>query len=329
VRWLPKSRGRIRREAADWVVRLSEGADEETLRAFERWRDADIRHGEAHARLKGIWDEAARLAPAPATEAVQSPWSRERRIGMALAASLVGAAMLAASLFLAHRWRAEAPAAAEPVRFVTAIGEIREIALPDGSSIILDSASRVTGHFSPSERRLVLQAGRARFGVAREYRPFIVAAGRSEIVATGTLFDVSLVARGIDVLLLEGGVDVRSGGSQGGISQRLVPGEKLSMREGARLERAQGPRGENLWPWRMLVFKDTPIAEVVATANRYSRVRIALGESPVRDLRVSGAYRAGDTGTLARSLAAAFDLNLENRPDGTLVLSVRDAKVRR
>ena len=60
-----------------------------------------------------------------------------------------------------------------------------------------------------SERLLTLSEGRARFIVAHEARPFIVRAASNEVVATGTIFDVSLIQDRLAVVLLEGSVEVR------------------------------------------------------------------------------------------------------------------------
>jgi ferric-dicitrate binding protein FerR (iron transport regulator) len=49
-----RTRGRIRREAADWLARLGGGADEESHAAFRRWYDADPRHAEAYDRMAAI-----------------------------------------------------------------------------------------------------------------------------------------------------------------------------------------------------------------------------------------------------------------------------------
>jgi transmembrane sensor len=70
----------------------------------------------------------------------------------------------------------------------------------------------------------------------------------------------------------------------------------------------------------MLQFDGTPHAEAVTIANRYCERRIVLA-GDLHGLRVTGAFRAGDTAGLARALAAAFGLSLEQRPDGNLVLS--------
>ena len=70
----------------------------------------------------------------------------------------------------------------------------------------------------------------------------------------------------------------------------------------------------------MLQFDDTPLAEAVAAANRHSRTQIILADPAIGELKITGAFRAGDAGALADSLAAAFSLRLERGSGGTLTL---------
>jgi transmembrane sensor len=72
----------------------------------------------------------------------------------------------------------------------------------------------------------------------------------------------------------------------------------------------------------MLQFDGTPLAEAVALANRYSERQIILAGN-LNALRVTGAFRAGDTAGLAKALAAALSLSLQQRADGNLILSRR------
>ena len=71
----------------------------------------------------------------------------------------------------------------------------------------------------------------------------------------------------------------------------------------------------------MLTFNETPLAEAIAEANRYSKVQVRLASADLSQLSVSGAYRAGDIDALAKSLAAAFDLQVQTAPDGALILA--------
>lgn len=318
---LPKSRAKIRQEASDWVARLAEHGSTQDHAAFRRWHDADPRHAEAYDRTAAIWSQAGRLSRSPGGAVRTDARSeRPRAIRFALAASLA-AAVLVSVLLVGSRLLPRS--AQEAMVFAARVGEIREIELPDGSRLTLDSASRVEAIFTEAERRLTLREGRARFQVTHEARPFLVRAGSSEIVATGTLFDVSLIGGRTAVFLLEGSVEVRGFGAPQEPQpklQRLKPGQKLIVMSSARAERQMVTRGDASWPSRMLEFDETSLDEATALANRYSKVQLRLGDERIGSLRVSGAFRAGDSAGFARSLATAFDLRIVSEPDGSLLL---------
>lgn len=320
--WIFGSRQRIRQEAADWVARLGGGAGESDHAAFRAWYEADRRNAEAYDRMAAIWSASGRLSmPAPAE--VESGASGRRRFGYAIAASVVA---LAAVVLLLMRGPLLEDGATPPVAYATPHGELRQIVLPDGSRVMLDAGSRIELAFSGHERRLVLREGRARFAVAHEARPFIVQAGPNQVVATGTVFDVSLLNDRLSVVLLEGSVELRQArGSAPAAVHRLTAGRRLVVQGETMPVSAPVARGDTSWARRMLEFDDVPLGEAVETANRYSRVQVRLADDQVRSLRVTGAYRAGDAAGLARSLAAAFDLELRTEPDGTLTLSRRAA----
>jgi transmembrane sensor len=315
-----RTRGRIRREAADWLARLGGGADEASHAAFRRWYEADRRHADAYDRMAVLWSAAGRIHAPPegiVTEE-QAPRSA-RRFGFALAACVAGGIALISVLLLGSRWLADS--ASEPLQsFATAVGEIREVVLPDGSRLVLDSSSRVEAQFTPSRRLLTLRDGRARFVVAHESRPFVVRAASNEVIATGTVFDVSLLQDRLSVLLIQGSVEVRRGSGGVGSIHRLAAGQKLVIADGAPALSQRATRGETLWPTRMLEFDETPLQEAVALVNRYSRVQLRISDGRTGTLRVSGAYRAGDVEGFARSLAAAFSLRLDTLPNGDLLL---------
>lgn len=291
--------------------------------AFRRWRDADPRHAEAYDRVASIWNQSGRLSRPPTADDAQgnARIGRPRAFGFALAASLA-AAIVVSVVLLGSRWL-PSPPEQETTLFAAALGQIKEIELPDGSRLILDSGSRVETDFTKSRRSLTLREGRARFQVAHEARPFVVHAGTSEILATGTLFDVSLIGGRTAVLLLEGSVEVRPFGTENESERmpaRLKPGQKLTLSTTAPPERTQATGGDRNWPARMLEFEDTRLDEAAALTNRYGRVQLRLGNERIQNLHVSGAFRAGDVAGLARSLAAAFDLRLVTLPDGNLLL---------
>lgn len=318
--WMLRSSRRIRREAADWVARLAGGADERDHAAFREWYDADPRHGEAYDRMAAIWSAAGKLDPPMSSQAAVSTRGGHRS-AYAIAASL--AALIAVTLLLVRGPLFDASPESVEIH-ATSRGELRQLELPDGSRVMLDADSRIELAFSSAERRLILREGRARFSVAREGRPFIVQAGAHLVVATGTVFDVSLLNERVSVVMLEGSVELRAAGtSPPHPPRRLTAGQRLVIQADGQAQALPVARGDTAWTSRMLEFDDTPLSEAVETANRYSRVQIRIADGEVRSLRVSGAYRAGDSIGLARSLAAAFDLQLAADGEGNLTLSRR------
>jgi transmembrane sensor len=308
---------RVRREAALWVARLGGGTGEQDHVAFRAWYEADRRNAEAYDRMAAIWSASGQL-PKAAPEARGAAAPGRRDFVYAVAASILAIAAIAFML----RGGMSGAGSEPPVSYATSRGELREVALPDGSRVVLDAGSRIELAFSAAERRLFLREGRARFSVAHEARPFIVQAGQDQVVATGTVFDVSLLDHRLSVVLLEGTVEIRrSRGPTAPSVRRLTAGHRLVLQGQGEPATTPMARGDTSWASRMLEFDDIALGQVVEMANRYSSTQIRVEDEAVRGLRVTGAYRAGDAAGLARGLAAAFGLRLSTDPDGNLRLS--------
>lgn len=317
----------VREDAAAWLARLRAPDGVSHQVAFEEWYSADPRHAEAYDALLDNWERMALAAHTPARQMrVASPTHSMSRTWTAAAAA--AAVLLLAFTGLAL-YASVFGADAKRTFLASSVGDIRTVALPDGSRVTLDTGSAVETAYNQHERRLVLQRGRARFEVAHESeRPFVVEARGELVVAHGTIFDVELRGRVIVVSLLRGSVEVRSSAPDGNAAQRpgrlLVPGQQLSVQHGI----AAGPptsvrSAEARWPSGMLSFDNAKLEEVIAAANRYAATPIVLPDEAIRERRFTGTIKANDTEGLARMLAETFRLTLSRAPDGSLVLSQR------
>ena len=115
----------------------------------------------------------------------------EHRVGDVLRLQRIGAAierviggLVAASLLVG------AILVVQPLgqTYDTAVGERRAISLEDGSTIELNTNSRVRVRLARGERRLWLEKGQAMFAVAPDKaRPFLVTAGDTTVRALGTV----------------------------------------------------------------------------------------------------------------------------------------------
>lgn len=313
----------IHEAAEKWLARRAGQSDPASDRDFALWIDADPRHRIAYDRIKRDWQLGTLLQERRVGQnrsLHRAPiWMRQK---MHIAAAGLGAAILlgVASVGLL---RPGGPftisTAAQAAVYETALGEIRTISLADGSTVILDTASRLRVQFSGSERRLDLDRGRARFQVAEDQkRVFRVRVAGSEIVAHGTMFDVSLISADPLVTVLVGSVELHRPNA-GGETRMLVPGQSVAI-DGHMAGQALSA-AEARWVSGMLALDATPLAEAIAAINRYNRIQIRLAEPFSMPLRVTGAFRVRDPEGFARAVATSFHLKLE-RPDSATILLV-------
>ena len=317
----------LRREASAWFARM-QGPDADRYRLdFERWRAADPAHRLAYERLEGVWRVSARLGETSLGRArtlsrrhVWTGMTPEWRYAIgAFAVVVLGVTSWLSVQHLAKGEGVLGPAA----QVATPIGGLRTVRLADGSTVTLDTDSAMSVAFGTSQRLIHLVRGRARFDVAHDApRPFVVEAAGGQVTARGTLFDVDLTRPAMRVTLYRGAVDVGSSkGAAGQSVAHLVPGQRFTAASAfAAPAVLPAPSGEDRWVSGMLSFDDEPLADVIAQANRYTTHSIMLGDPHLSGLRVTGAFRSGDSEALARSLAATFNLQLQQNPERNWIL---------
>ncbi|WP_309643252.1 FecR domain-containing protein [Phenylobacterium sp.] len=317
--------------AATFLARRAEGLTAGETRLLADWLAADADHRAAFARAERGWQafegaETDEILAAMRAHAL----APRRRAGagwrpMAAAAALVlaiGAAGLLSVPDL-NPWRSPpgVEVAAYTAAYTSARGEVREVPLPDGSTLTLDADSAVQVRFEADGRAVQLGRGRARFAVAPQpARPFSVTAGDHRVVAVGTRFDVNLAAGTLTVTLLEGRLSIAG---PGGVSA-LQAGQQYVSRAGKSVVSgfvaAEGQAGA--WRRGLLTFDDAPLTEAVAEVNRYSQNQIVARDPAVTGLRVSGQFRAGEAGRFAETLAELHGLQVVRRP-GELEIAPR------
>jgi transmembrane sensor len=318
---LLKTKGTLRREAAAWLARLQSGREHDVELRFRRWRDADPRHAAAFDRVRRSYEQAGLLRHSP-----ELAWTRHEpaiakprwqpRPALAAAAALVILVPLGA---LVIRGGLVGFGGTEAVMLMTNVGEIRQVNLADGSKVTLDTSTKVEVVIGRSRRSAHLRYGRARFQVAQADEPFVVETASATVTAREGIVDIEQVGQQGRVEVLAGAADVRGPDQDRASHVALVRGQGVSANSSG-TERSNFVTPSPDWTRGMLQFDGTPLADAVALANRYSERHIIL-VGDLDALRVTGAFRAGDSAGLAKALAAAFGLSLEQHPDGNLILS--------
>lgn len=312
---LPKTSGMLRREAASWLARLQSGRDPAVQTKFQRWRDADPSHAAAFERVSRNYELAGLLRDSPAfAQPVEQPRQRQmRKPRYALAAAAALAVLVPAGLLLVRNPLGFG--ATEMLMLSTNVGEIRSVKLSDGSRITLDTATKVQVEIGRSARKARLASGRARFEVADSAKAFIVEAGTTTVITDHGVVDIEMAGQQSRVQVLAGSADVQ----QGPDTLSIAAGETVTATQAGLAQKDKAPAASD-WTHGMLQFDGTPIVQAAAIANRYSTQHILIDDS-LDQLRVTGAFRAGDVKGFAKALATAFHLSLARTSDGNLLLT--------
>ena len=157
-----------------------------------------------------------------------------------------------------------------PIEVVTLQGEKKEVTLPDGSHVWLNSSSklRYAVKFEGNERKVALE-GEAYFEVAKNpARPFIIDAGTSVTTVLGTAFNLRARTgeKTVAVTVAEGKVAFTGKEMPAQDAVKLIAGDLgILTLETKHLERVKNDDPNFLaWKTGKLIFKNTALKQVVA-----------------------------------------------------------------
>lgn len=305
--------------------------DEDNARA---WNEIDRRIDRVGAYATMPEVRAMRQAALDKAQQARRPALGGWFLGAAIAASLVLA-------FTGIAGRIGSPVAPTDIakvesvrRYATAVGERRDVMLPDGSRISLNTASLVEVDYgSPECREIRLLQGQAMFHVARnENRPFVVRAGNRQVTALGTAFDVRLDANGqVKILLVEGRVRVDPV-ARAGLARilpnlartDLSPGQQLvAPAAGEALVSPGDVERDTAWNRGILIFRDDTVSDAVREVNRYSTVQLVVDDPRVGALKVSGVFPTADRKDFLAALEALYPVESKPESAGTVRLLLR------
>jgi transmembrane sensor len=270
-------------EAIAWQVRLHAIAATGTDWAeFTLWLEADPAHAEVY--------DALSLADADLTEAlflvkdadndndaVPQRWN-QRRGTFAVAAS-IALALMASPLLLSGR-------ALETVS--TKAGETRQVALADGSQIILNGDTRIQID-RKSNRFARLESGEAVFTIQHDAaHPFELEAGGATLRDIGTVFNVRQDEDGLDVAVAQGAVQYnpRQQALTINAGQHLVVGRKPGALVLSKID-AQTVGG---WRIGLLTYRGEALDRIAQDLSRSLGSRVMVAPE-LANRRFSGTIR--------------------------------------
>lgn len=328
--------------------------------AFARWLSAHPARLREIERVRALWTAAgeprddwnaeAALTALKQTAADRGlvPHRRGRRVSdshrafqlqgprwwMTAAAALLVIGGASAATFSLTRV-SQSHVAAEPqiVELVTPRGQRAELTLPDGSRVTLGPGSRLqyAAESFTVQRDLTLE-GEAYFEVVHDdTRPMRVFTRRGMTEDLGTAFAVVDHREGpMRVVVAEGSVMLRVPPDSLRIGEvidslLLEANDLGQLKADGRLLARHNVDIDSHLAWRegRLVFRETPLREVLSRLSTWYDIDIALGDSALAERPFTASFRHETSEQVLRVLSVALELEYDRRGGLLLVQSRR------
>ncbi len=306
--------------AAEWFVLLrSSDATSADRQRWQAWLDSAPAHRQAwqyveriQARFSPVQESPARLAAVQALQRTRRPAqaSRRRLLGW-------GGAALATGLGWAGWRHTELPARALAwtADEHTGVGEVRRVALPDGSALWLNALSAIDLDFSGSLRRVHLRSGEIQIQTASAPgREFVVDTRHGRLRALGTRFTARLASDATFAAVYEGAVAVAPRDGAGGV---VPAGQQAWFTKQAMMPPSPAHAIHDTWTRGLLIADNLSLAELVQSLSRAYGGHISVA-ADVASLRVFGSYPAQDPPRALDMLASVMPIEVRQWVPGWL-----------
>jgi transmembrane sensor len=337
-----ESSAEIDETASRWALRIDEAALDTGEQAdLDTWLQGDVRRLGAFARAQAVLlhvkrakalgpefepsafgpDAAQTWPAAPETDKIAAiaqedapPRHLLTRRRMLLGASAIAAGGAFAIFIPTERVAARI--------YETGRGEVRLVPLDDGSTITLNTDSRIAVTIDGARRVVQLDRGEALFKVVTaDQARFLVEAGDTSLRARKATFTVCRIAdRPLEVQVCEGDVDVTRKAFG---TRRLQTNMRATMPSGGaivdRSISAAALQRDLAWQEGMISFEDTPLSHAAAEFARYSDRRIRIADPAVASETVTGLYAANNPEGFAKAVALGLNLRVQSSPTGIII----------
>lgn len=253
-----------------------------------------------------------------------------RRRFIQVAASVALLCGMLAAFYVFPPWNTDPPRLTRTAGYATertAMGEIKELTLEDGSVIWLNAGStlRYPDKFQGGTREVILE-GEAFFDIARDTaRPFLIHTAGMETRVLGTSFNVRAYSHQepAQVIVVSGTVEVSVPAADGPETKKVLLEANQMVTYGTTRgtsggelakETVDDPEQYTAWKYGKLIFKSTPMSEVALQLERTFGLRIRMQDQAIERCRITGRFDKSQEVSLTieaicKSIEAEFRLN--------------------
>jgi transmembrane sensor len=320
------------REASEWYARLHGGdATAQDHVRLGDWLAARPENQQAYdfvtetGRLAAHIQSASngRRRPAPARRSslrdVRTGVSAARR-RWARAAGVAAAAVIVAGIGVAIVNQPHEQS------YQTAVGEMRNVTLADGSTLALNGATKLTVRFTHEARDLDIETGEFFVTVGKDpARPFRVHAKGRVIEDVGTAFDVDTNGSQVDVAVAEGMVKISDPLTDSSAETPVAvlnKGEALSYSADQPIGTPRSLATPDVGTWRVgiLSYDRSRLEWLVADLNRRFDRTITVPDAVLAAMPITLTLKLHDRDTTIGTLEKLLPVRAITRPDGSTEL---------
>lgn len=244
---------------------------------------------------------------------------RQRRRLLYYTTSIAASLLILITVYLL--WISQNYFQEKEILYKTDFGKTKEVDLPDGSKITLNSNSvlRIRKTWNKEKAREVWLEGEAFFEVKKKPKnmnlKFLVHTTGLDVEVLGTTFNINSRSSSTDVLLTSGRIKVQNKYNDKDKSILETPGEMVTINSSEKKLLKQVVSVKPVISWRdnLLVFERTPITEIFNLLAENYGYKIQVRDSSALRQDFVGAYPANDIEVLLKSLEKIVELERDGK----------------
>lgn len=286
------------------VKYFSGKADSGEVAELEQWRKENPENEKAFLDYQSIW---RRAEPVPvhfnpdaeiALATVKERLSRRQSavftlpLAMKIAAAI---SLLVVSVWMIQTVKIKEPANVFTITFETHEREIKDVTLPDGTVVSMNSRSlvRCPSEFRGDSREVYFE-GEGYFKVEKDpAKPFIISATHSQVKVLGTEFNLRARAgeEEVKIAVTEGKVEFSKNHNEP-VAVMLTTGESASLSKSASMITRESIENENFLSWKTgrLVFRETPLTRVTRDLSDHFNVSIQVADPAIEGKTLTATF---------------------------------------
>ncbi|MFU2325771.1 FecR domain-containing protein [Pseudomonas sp. NFX98] len=295
-------------EAAEWLMRLTEGSLSEQERAqWQAWRASSAEREYAWQRAESLLGKLGGLPPELAMPTLDRPANPQRRAMLARLAALLAiapATWLGWQVNQRQGWTAD---------YHSPIGERRQLTLADGSQLTLNTDTAIDVMFDQMQRLIRVRKGEILVQTAPDIqvpsRPFRVSTEQGIMQALGTRFSVREDADTTRLAVLDGRVQIELYQRPQATPMILSAGQQTEFSATVIGPVTHADSALTAWTQGMLVADGMSLGDFAKELARY-RHGLVRCDPAVARIRISGAFPLDDSRRALSMLALTYPVKV-------------------